>query len=35
MSGKDSINIGDKIFRGKKVKSLKDVENRKLTYGHI
>lgn len=35
MSGKDAIHIGDKIFRGKKVKSLKDVENRKLTYGHI
>jgi len=35
MSGKNAIDIGNKIFKGKKVKSLKEAENRKLTYGHI
>lgn len=35
MSGKDSIDIGDKIFKGKNIKSLKDGENRKLIYGNI
>ena len=35
MSGKDSIDIGNKIFKGKKVDDLNHVENRKLTYGHI
>ncbi|HFL3828512.1 TPA: tRNA modification GTPase, partial [Clostridioides difficile] len=35
LSGKDSLNIGNKLFRGKKVNTLKEVENRRLTYGHI
>lgn len=35
MSGKDSIDIGDKIFKGKNIESLKDGENRKLIYGNI
>lgn len=35
MSGKNSLDIGGKIFKGKIRKDLKDVENRKLTYGHI
>jgi len=35
MSGKDSIAIGNKVFRGKRVENLSEVENRKLTYGHI
>ncbi|WP_272876595.1 tRNA uridine-5-carboxymethylaminomethyl(34) synthesis GTPase MnmE [Clostridium sp. Cult1] len=35
MSGKESINIANKLFKGKKYKNLKDGENRKLIYGHI
>ena len=35
MSGRESIEIANKIFRGKNVEDLKDAENRKLTYGHI
>lgn len=35
MSGKDSLNIANKLFKGNKVNSLKENENRKLTYGHI
>ncbi len=35
MSGKDSLSIASKIFKGKKTKNLKDAENRKITYGHI
>lgn len=35
MSGRESIEIANKIFRGKDVEDLKDAENRKLTYGHI
>lgn len=35
MTGKDSIAIGNKVFRGKRVENLSEVENKKLTYGHI
>ncbi len=35
MSGKDSIEIANKIFKGEKIEKLKDGENRKLIYGHI
>lgn len=35
MSGKNSIYIADKLFKGKNVESLKDGENRKLIYGYI
>jgi len=35
LSGKDSIEIANKIFKGSKVEELKKAENRKLTYGHI
>lgn len=35
MSGKNSLDIADKIFRGSKVGSLKKAKNRRLTYGHI
>lgn len=35
MSGKDSLDIGRKIFKGKINEDLIDVENRKLTYGYI
>ena len=35
MSGKDSLNIANKLFKGNKVNSLEEAENRKLTYGHI
>ncbi|MCG4565341.1 tRNA uridine-5-carboxymethylaminomethyl(34) synthesis GTPase MnmE [Anaerosalibacter bizertensis] len=35
MSGKNSLDIGGKIFKGKIHEDFKDVENRKLTYGHI
>lgn len=35
LSGKDAIDIGNKIFQGSKNKKLIDVDNRKLAYGHI
>lgn len=35
LSGKDAIDIGNKVFQGAKVDNLIDTENRKLTYGHI
>ena len=35
MSGKDSIEIANKIFKGEKIEKLKDGENRKLIYGYI
>ncbi|NBI08115.1 tRNA uridine-5-carboxymethylaminomethyl(34) synthesis GTPase MnmE [Senegalia massiliensis] len=35
LSGKEAVNIADKIFRGKKDISLKNRETRKLHYGHI
>lgn len=35
MSGKNSLNIVDTLFKGKQTDGLKNVQNRKLTYGHI
>lgn len=35
LTGKDSLSIASKIFKGVKNKELKTVENKKLTYGHI
>ncbi|WP_077370129.1 tRNA uridine-5-carboxymethylaminomethyl(34) synthesis GTPase MnmE [Anaerosalibacter sp. Marseille-P3206] len=35
MSGKYSLNIVDTLFKGKHTDGLKNVSNRKLTYGHI
>ncbi|HSH34925.1 tRNA uridine-5-carboxymethylaminomethyl(34) synthesis GTPase MnmE [Schnuerera sp.] len=35
MSGKASINIANKLFKGKKIEKLTNGENRKLIYGHI
>ena len=35
LSGKDAINIANKIFEGINNKTLADQENRKMTYGHI
>jgi len=35
ISGKDAIEIGDKIFKNKKQLSLKECEERKLNYGYI
>jgi len=35
LSGKKSIEIANKVFKGKKVDKLEEAENRKLTYGHI
>ena len=35
LSGKESIKIASDIFKGAKINDIKDVENRKLTYGHI
>lgn len=35
LSGKEAVNIADKIFRGKKDISLKNRETRKSHYGHI
>lgn len=35
LSGKESINIANSIFKGINDKSLIDVENRKMAYGHI
>ncbi len=32
---KNAINIGNKIFKGSKIKELIESDNRKLTYGHI
>lgn len=35
LSGKDSIKVASLVFKGAKIEDIKDVENRKLTYGHI
>lgn len=35
LSGKDALNIGNKVFRSVDKDSLDRKENRKLTYGHI
>ena len=35
ISGKKSLEIGNKIFKGKVIEELNEVHNRKLTYGHI
>ena len=35
LSGKESIKLAGEIFKGAKIDDVKDVENRKLTYGHI
>lgn len=35
MSGDDSVKIADKIFKSVSKKSLFDIENRKMAYGHI
>lgn len=35
LSGKKSIQIASEVFKGAKIEDIKDVENRKLTYGHI
>lgn len=35
MSGKESLNIGSKVFKGNKIENLKDGRNRELLYGHI
>lgn len=35
MSGKNSLDIGRKIFKGKSYEDFKNLENRKLTYGYI
>ncbi len=35
ISGKKAIEIVDKIFKGKKIKKLSEIEQRKLTYGYI
>lgn len=35
LSGKEAINIVDKIFKGKRINSIKDGEERKLHYGNI
>lgn len=35
LSGKESIDIAEKIFIGKNNKNIKEVDNRKLTYGYI
>lgn len=35
LSGKQALEIGESVFKGSKVDDIKEVENRKLTYGHI
>ena len=35
ISGKNSLNIANKIFKGNKVESIDESLSRKLTYGHI
>lgn len=35
MSGKDSLNIGEKLFHPIKHKGLDNIKNKKLIYGHI
>lgn len=35
ISGKNALKIGGSIFQGAKVEDYSDIENRKLTYGHI
>lgn len=35
LTGDDSINVCSKVFKGRKINDIEDIENRKLTYGHI
>ncbi|WFA08312.1 tRNA uridine-5-carboxymethylaminomethyl(34) synthesis GTPase MnmE [Tissierella sp. Yu-01] len=35
ISGSEAFDIGSKIFKGVKVKSIEDFKSRRLTYGHI
>src|SRR5699024_7772138 len=35
LSGKDAIDIGNKVFKGVNGNSLNEGENKKLNYGHI
>ncbi|NLL80965.1 MAG: tRNA uridine-5-carboxymethylaminomethyl(34) synthesis GTPase MnmE [Tissierellia bacterium] len=35
ISGNDAFKVGYKIFKGAKVQKEEDIDNRKLTYGHI
>lgn len=35
ISGKKSLEIGNKVFKGKVIEELNEVQNRKLNYGHI
>lgn len=35
MSGSVSLDIADRVFKGKKVKNLSSVNDRRITYGHI
>lgn len=35
LTGDNSIEIASKVFKGVKTDDIRDVENRKLTYGHI
>ncbi len=35
LSGKDALNIGNRIFKGNKGNILEQAQNRKLNYGHI
>lgn len=35
LSGKNSVNVVDKVFKSKRYNSLIDCESRKLNYGHI
>lgn len=35
LSGKDAIDIGNKVFKGSKDNQLIDADNRRLVYGHI
>ena len=35
MSGKSAINIGETVFIGSSDKKIEEIQNKKLTYGHI
>ena len=35
LSGKDAIEVGNKVFQGVNKKELEAGENKKLLYGHI
>lgn len=35
MSGKSAINIGEKVFIGSDDKKIQEIQNKRLTYGHI